>query len=152
MRSSTLLTKDVVSGLLFIGIGIVFLWIGMDYRFGTNRQMGPGYFPVVLSGLLIGLGVLIILMELRNAGHKIEPLSVKGIIFVLGAIMAFAFLIRPAGMPVAVFVLSFVGAMASSQFRLIPALLLSIGLVVFCVVVFNWALGMPFPIWGYWFR
>ena len=152
MRSSGLLTKDMVAGLLFVITGLTFLYLGWGYRFGTSRQMGPGYFPIVLSALLIGLGALVCLTSIKNRSEALEAVSYKGLIFVLGATFAFAMLIRPAGMPVAIFVLAFFGSMASSNFKPVQSVLLGVGLAVFSVVVFNWALGMPFPVLGYWFR
>lgn len=152
MRSSGLITKDMVAGLLFIVTGLTFLYLGWGFRFGTSRQMGPGYFPMVLSVLLIGLGALVCLSSLKKHKEALEAVSIKGLIFVLGATFAFAMLIRPAGMPIAIFVLAFFGSMASSNFKPVQSILLAAGLAVFSVVVFNWALGMPFPVLGYWFR
>lgn len=152
MKSSGLFTKDMVAGLLFIVTGLAFLYLGWGYRFGTSRQMGPGYFPIVLSVLLVGLGALVCLSSLKQHREVLEAVSFKGLIFVLGATFAFAILIRPAGMPIAIFVLAFFGSMASSNFKPVQSLLLGIGLAVFSVVVFNWGLGMPFPVSGYWFR
>lgn len=153
MKTSGLLSKDLVAGALFISTGIIFLWIGKDYHFGTSRQMGAGYFPVVLSVLLIALGAIVFVKALlAKEGELIEGVGIKGLLFVLGATFAFAFLIRSAGLPIATFVLAFIGSMASEKFRLIPSLLVAGGLAISCLVVFNYALGMPFPTLGYWFR
>ena len=44
--------QDFWSGLLFVGFGAVALVIGRDYAMGTAMRMGPGYFPMILAGLL----------------------------------------------------------------------------------------------------
>jgi hypothetical protein len=151
LKSSITWSKDLVSGLVFITIGLAFLWIGSDYRFGSSSQMGPGYFPVVLSILLTALGSTVAVRAVISGGERISGVNVKGIVFVIGATFIFGLLIRPLGMPVAIFILAFVGAIASKHFHPFTSVLLAAGLSAFCMIVFNWGLGMPFPIWGYWF-
>lgn len=56
---------DLTAGLLVIAVGVLALIEALNYSFGTTRNMGPGYFPIVLSVLLIGFGVGIILFEGR---------------------------------------------------------------------------------------
>ena len=43
--------RDMIGGLSTVAVGSVSRW--GDLEFGTARQMGPGYFPVVLSSVLI---------------------------------------------------------------------------------------------------
>ena len=46
--------KDLLAGAIFIAIGAFFLsnaWRNLEI--GTSFQMGPGYFPVVLAGILL---------------------------------------------------------------------------------------------------
>ena len=51
---------------LMIVIGLFAVWYAQRYAFGSPRQMGPGFFPVVLGWVLAGLGVLILLPALRR--------------------------------------------------------------------------------------
>lgn len=48
------------AGILFLMVGLAFLFGAADLDIGTTSNMGEGYFPVLLSLLLIsvGLGVL----------------------------------------------------------------------------------------------
>ena len=48
--------KDFWSGALFIAFGCAGLWFGRDYAIGTAARMGPGYFPLMMSLALVGLG------------------------------------------------------------------------------------------------
>ena len=43
---------DLVSGLLFAGLGAVILWVGADYSLGVPSRIGPGYVPRLLGILL----------------------------------------------------------------------------------------------------
>lgn len=56
---------DLAAGLLVMAVGALALVEALNYPFGTTRNMGPGYFPIVLSVLLIGFGLGIILFEGR---------------------------------------------------------------------------------------
>ncbi|MBB3649145.1 tripartite tricarboxylate transporter TctB family protein (plasmid) [Rhizobium ruizarguesonis] len=152
MEFSRVLSKDLVAGLVFVTIGLGFLWGGLDYRVGTVSEMGPGFFPVSLAILLIALGAVVALKSLTGVRESLESVNLRGIVFVIGATALFGILIRPAGMLIAVFVLTALGAFASMQFRARNAVLLAVGLTVFCLVIFNWGLGMPFPVLGYWLQ
>ena len=48
--------RDVVGGLLMLGIGAGFLLFGRELPVGTSFRMGPGYFPTILSCADGGLG------------------------------------------------------------------------------------------------
>ena len=49
--------KDCVAGTLFVAIGLLFAvnaWLRLSV--GSALAMGPGYFPILLGLILIGLG------------------------------------------------------------------------------------------------
>src|SRR3954467_13782685 len=48
--------KNIMSGIFFIGVGALGIYMAQDYPMGTALRMGPGYFPIVLSGMLILFG------------------------------------------------------------------------------------------------
>ena len=49
--------KDVLAGLLFIGVAVFGLWLSRDYPIGTALRMGTGYVPRLLCWLLFGLSI-----------------------------------------------------------------------------------------------
>ena len=49
--------KDFWSAVMFIAFGVSFMIWSQEYQFGTTQRMGPGYFPTVLGGLLVFLGI-----------------------------------------------------------------------------------------------
>ena len=52
--------KDFWAGLMFISFGLFFVgWALTHYQMGTAVRMGPGYFPVMLGGLLAVLGSMV---------------------------------------------------------------------------------------------
>lgn len=52
--------KDILSGLLFIIFGIIFMFYSLRYDFGNFSNLGPGFFPFTVSVLLILLGVFLV--------------------------------------------------------------------------------------------
>lgn len=58
--------KDIVAGLFFFAVGVFFLIQGLEYKIGTVSNMGPGFFPVAFSSLLIVLSVIVTIKGLRN--------------------------------------------------------------------------------------
>ena len=52
--------KDFWAGLLFIGFGMAFFIIARNYNMGTALRMGPSYFPTVLGGLLVVIGLAVL--------------------------------------------------------------------------------------------
>jgi len=52
--------KDFWAGLMFISFGLfTVVWSLTHYQMGTAVRMGPGYFPVMLGGLLAVLGAAV---------------------------------------------------------------------------------------------
>ena len=62
----------------------------------------------------------------------------------------FGVLIRPLGMAPVLLITTFLTSFASRRMTLFAAIALSVGLVIFCVVVFNFGLGLPLRLFGPW--
>jgi hypothetical protein len=56
--------KDTLTGLLFFSIGALFFLYSKTYDIGTLTDMGPGYFPTVVSFILLCLGIIMILKSI----------------------------------------------------------------------------------------
>lgn len=151
MRSRLSSPKDFWAGVLYLAIGAGAMWIAKDYRIGTAGRMGPGYFPLVLSALLMGVGLLSLARSLMAPGDAITPVAWKPMALVLAAPASFAFLLPRTGVVLALPVLALVAAAASRQFRLDWKATAGLAaLVAFSVLVFVKALGVPMPILGTW--
>ena len=66
------LSKDLLSGLMFIAFGMVALYFGQKLALGTPVRMGPGYVPRMLSFILLSLGSIIVLVTLFRTADKAE--------------------------------------------------------------------------------
>src|SRR3954471_21744194 len=86
--------RDVLAGLLFVGVALLGLWLSRDYPVGTALRMGTGYVPRLLCWALLGLGCLILVQGLRDARLVNEyesqaPWSWRAALFVTGSLVVF---------------------------------------------------------------
>lgn len=140
--------KELASGLLFMAFGAAFAVIGQGYEIGGTSRMGPGYFPLVLAGLLVLIGTAIAVRSLVVKGQPIGRFGGRGVLAILASVALFAISVRTLGLPFAVFFLATVGAAAMPTVRWQSALLLALLLAAFSVAVFVVALGLPIPVRG----
>jgi Tripartite tricarboxylate transporter TctB family len=140
--------QDFWSGILFAAFGLFFIVFARQYDMGTAARMGPAYFPTVLGGLLVLLGSLISMRAMaRQSGEgKIGRFHFKPLLLVLGAVVAFGLLLRPAGLLVALAVLVIVSSFASDRFKLRDVLLLTLVLGALVYGVFIYGLGLTVPV------
>jgi hypothetical protein len=146
--------KDLWAGLMYIGTGAVGMWIAKDYPFGSALRMGPGYFPSVLGGIMVVMGIYVIALGLRKDHEKIQGnLSLRALIVLPLSMVVFGILMEEAGFIPAMAALIPVSAAAGRDFKWVEVILLTIGLTILCAAGFIFALGLPYPLikgmWGY---
>jgi hypothetical protein len=141
--------KDFWSGVMFVAFGLGFAGFAQQYDMGTAQRMGPAFFPTILGGLLAVLGVIIGLKGLaaETIDGKIEKFHFASIAWVLGAVVAFGLLLRPAGLIVALLVLVIVSSLGSHEFKARDTAALAIGLCLLVLAVFIYGLGLTIPVW-----
>jgi hypothetical protein len=66
------LSKDLLSGLMFIAFGMAALYFGQKLALGTPVRMGPGYVPRMLAFILLCLGSIIVLVTLYRTADRAE--------------------------------------------------------------------------------
>lgn len=151
MKNITIDWTDALAGAVFILFGLVFGAQSLGLEIGTAFRMGPGYFPLVLSGILLLLGGFIVASAIRaGEGEGIGTLAWRGLLFILPAPIFFGLTVRGMGFVPAVFLTTLVAALASLKMRLHWALLLAVGVTLFATLVFSYGLGLPFRRFGPW--
>ena len=144
--------KDFFAGAIYSAFGLAAIIIGRAYPMGTATKMGAAYFPTVLGGLLLFIGVIAMVRAFLVNGEAIGKFAFKGAVLVIGATLLFGLLLRGAGLILALLALVLISAYASREFRWGPTLALAFGLIVFCIAVFVKGLGVPLPLLGSWFN
>lgn len=140
--------RDFVAGLMFIAIaGLLASQYG-QLELGTARRMGPGYFPLLLSGLLGLLGLLVALNGLRFDGERLRSPDWKALALVTIAIATFGATVQPLGFVPAVAICAALCAAANRPFKPVATGIFVVGFTAFCVAVFVWGLGLPVTLFG----
>jgi putative tricarboxylic transport membrane protein len=150
-----LLRKDVLSGLLFIVIALLGLWLSRDYPIGTALRMGTGYVPRLLCWILLGLGVVILVQGLREA-QTARTLSVadasgwRPVVFVTASLVIFGLSIERLGLVVSILLLIAVGSVAARGLRPLETLTAALVLIALSWAIFIVGLGLTIPVWPEW--
>ena len=150
MKSLSFSSRDLICGLLFIAVGLFFAIQSLGLEIGTAFRMGPGYFPLVLAGLLVLLGIIVIIQGTQLQHEPMGPIAWRGMLFILPAPILFGLTVRGLGFVPSLFLTALLAAFASSKMRPGVALMLVGGLTLFSVIVFSYALGLPFRRFGPW--
>ncbi|WP_370262892.1 tripartite tricarboxylate transporter TctB family protein [Limnobacter sp.] len=142
--------RDFWAGLLYLIAGAAAFYIAIDYEMGSAVSMGPGYFPKVLSVLLMAIGAISLVRSFLVEGEPVVGFAFGKSLYIALSVLVFALLAEGAGMAVAVAAVFMVSAVASSFFNWKQAALIAGGAALFCSLVFVKGLGVPLPIFGPW--
>jgi hypothetical protein len=142
--------KDLGAGLIYVAVGLSAIYIGRELPMGTALKMGPAYFPTVLGWLLAFIGVISLIRSFIRKGSPIAKFAWKPLLLITGATIVFAFLVRGAGLVIALPLFVVMTSYASVKFRWGPTLALAAVATLFCSLVFVKALGVPLPLIGKW--
>src|SRR5919197_1903143 len=147
MRLSSAINRDLIAGLMFAAWGVAGLWFGRDLPLGVALRMGPGYVPWLLSWALVLIGCVVAIKGVVLGAEPLTRWNLRPLILVPLALLAFAVLIAPAGLPIATLAVVIVGAVAGPEFRLGEILILALSLAVCSVGLFIYGLGLPMSVW-----
>ncbi|WP_435264508.1 tripartite tricarboxylate transporter TctB family protein [Shinella sp. BE166] len=142
-------TKDLLSGIIFMALGAGATVIGSSYRLGTLAAMGPGYFPVVLGISITALGALVaIRAALRpDSSEPLERLHLRPLLFVLAAVAVFGLLIQSYGLVASVLALVFLSRFSRTEGTWLELAAMLVVLTAIPVGVFVYGLGLPLKLW-----
>jgi Tripartite tricarboxylate transporter TctB family len=143
--------KDLLAGAIFVGFGLAFAVTASTYEVGSTLRMGPGYFPLVLGGLLVLLGILIAVKGfVAGEGGEVGPVPWKAAALLVIALVFFGATVRGLGLVPSLLVTVFLSAMAGRHARVIPAVVTSVALTALSVLIFVVALQLRLPYVGPW--
>jgi hypothetical protein len=146
-----LLKPDVLAGFMFIAFAVWGFVASRELDVGTSVSMGPGYFPRVISGLLLALGITIAGAGfLTPAAPFVKDWSIRPLLLVSVAALSFALLLQGMGIVIAITITVIVGSFAGERLRPFDLLLLVASLILASIALFVWGIGIPLPIWPRW--
>ena len=141
----------VIGGALALAIGLWVMSEAAGYPLGTSRRMGPGYFPMLLGGLMAAMGAALCLLGFARGtapGADDERPDPRALIAVLAGLAAFALMLPRAGLVPAVVGLVLVAAQGSGQMRMAGSMVLALFLAALSWAIFRLGLGLPLPAFG----
>ncbi len=147
------LNKKMGSGLLFLSVGVAALWIASDYPMGSAQNMDSGYFPRIVSVILIVLGCVDVILGLVFAGNgQTSPARTRwqAWVFILMALLSIGLLIESLGVVVATLTAVVIGSFASDGMTPKEVLLTALLIVLLVISIFIGGLGLPIPVWPEW--
>jgi len=138
--------KDVLGGMLLLLLGGIAFYMALDYPFGSALRMGPGYFPRVLSGILMVFGVYVLIRGIVTSAKVKGRWGWKPLAFILSSLVAFGFIMEHMGLIPALVVMFFVAARGGHEFKWKEIAILTVVMSAFAVGVFVYGLGLPYPL------
>lgn len=152
---------DLAAAAMFAGIGAAAVWLAADYPVGSLRRLGPGALPLGLGVLLMavgaGLAVQVLLRLLRSPAGERPPLIawpgwpgrqvLRSILCVVGGLVLFALMIRPAGLFLATATLVLLSSRADSGTPLWGSVVLALVIPTLSAAIFVWGIGLPIRVW-----
>jgi hypothetical protein len=139
--------KDVASGLLLLVIAAVGLWLNQDHSLGTARRMGPGYMPMLVFWIQMGLGVIVLGMGLFNGPDPLDRWAWREFVLVLASMCVFGLLLEKGGLFLAITATVVIAAFADNTHRIKGVIGLVVFLLALCWFVFIRELDIRVNVW-----
>jgi putative tricarboxylic transport membrane protein len=139
--------QDFYGGVALIGLALFALWASRDLPGMHGFAFGPGTAPRLFAWFLLVMGAVVSGMALLLDGPRVERFAVRGPLMITLSLLAFAAMIRPLGLIISTFVAFMVAAAGSSETRWLESAAVAVAMTVFCVLLFVYALNLPFQLW-----
>ena len=139
--------QDVYGGMALILLALVAFVASNDLPGMRGFAFGPGTAPRLFAFTLAILSLAVVVGGLLTAGPEVSGYKLRGVIFIMGSILAFAATIRPLGLVVASFATMVICAAAAEDVKWRETLIVAVVVTAFCSVLFPYGLNLPFQLW-----
>jgi putative tricarboxylic transport membrane protein len=157
---------DLGAGLFLLAIAALGLAGGFNLPSGTLSGIGSGLLPKVVAIMVGAFGVLLVAQALIFGGDRLERWHLRGPVFVLGAVLVFAMVIRGstlnfgggAGIPVLASIrvpslglvvagplAVMISSLADKDTRPVEVVVFSVVMTLVCGLLFKELLNLPIP-------
>ena len=138
--------QDFAGGVVIMAVGAFAWWQSRGLPGTASGSMGPGTLPRGLALLLAALGLILAIAAVTKTSDVLDRWSLRGPIFILGALAAFGLAVRPLGLVVAGPLAILLAGCASNETRWVETLVYGVLMTAFCAGLFKLALGLPIPL------
>lgn len=139
--------SELIACAAVTGLGIAGFVIALGYDLGSVRRMGPGFFPIAISVVIVLLAIATAVETMTQPPRKNET-AWRPLVFISLAVIAWAFLVDRAGLLPATVAMIFISALAKPPFRPVALLLLSAAICISGYLIFIVGLRMPLSLMG----
>jgi putative tricarboxylic transport membrane protein len=139
--------QDVYGGMALILVSLIAFVASNDLPGMRGFAFGPGTAPRLFALALALLSLGVVVGGLLTSGPEVSGYKVRGVIFILGSILAFAACIRPLGLVIASFATMVICAAAAEDVKWRETLIVAVVVTAFCSVLFPYGLNLPFQLW-----
>ena len=137
------LSTDLVTGLLFVALGVFAIAYGWRYPVGTAARMGPGYFPLMISATLTLIGLALVVRSFLSQEDRLGSIGWRPLALILCGTLIFGLLIDRIGLLVSGILLVIAARLADREFRSVETGILAIAVTLGTGAVFLYGLGLP---------
>lgn len=145
-RPPPLARTNVVAGLALVALGAATFWLTAGLAGSQGPLLGPGSLPRAAAGIIVFLGIVIATAGWLRDDDAMPRWRLRGPLFLLGAVLVFALLVRTVGLAVATPAAILLGGLASPETRPAEIIIFAVVLTAFCIGLFRYALGLPIPV------
>ncbi|WP_172293690.1 tripartite tricarboxylate transporter TctB family protein [Pseudoruegeria sp. HB172150] len=141
---------DIWGGVALAVFGLAVAFYSVNhYDFGELRRIGPGFFPTVLGGILVLLGIAVAVPAFLRSGTT-PKVDLKEALFILAAVVVFAVLIERVGILLSTFVTVLITTIPAPKPGLLWRVVTAIVVSAISWAIFVAGLGMPLDVfpWG----
>lgn len=139
--------KDFWTGVMFIALGAIAMYVSRNYSLGTAGRMGPGYFPLLLGSLLAVIGLALLVRSFVVDGEPVGRVAVVPLGLIVLSVVLFGALLQHVGLVIALIIVIGVSALASRESKPLQVAALAAAVTAFSVAVFVYGLRLPLPVW-----
>jgi len=136
--------EDFWAGLMFIGFGLLAIFMSREYPMGSALRMGPGYFPTYLGVISVALGAILTGRSWRVHGEGTGPWGWRPLLWLSAAFAGFGLLIEAAGFVFALLALIIASSLAGRDTRPLELAGLIVVLIAGSVGLFVYGLDLPY--------
>jgi putative tricarboxylic transport membrane protein len=139
--------QDVYGGLALILLALTAFVASNDLPGMRGFAFGPGTAPRLFGFVLALLALAIVITGVLNPGPQVSRYKIRGVVFIIGAILAFAASIRPLGLVVASFACMTICAAAADDVKWRETVIIAALVTTGCAILFPYGLNLPFQLW-----
>ena len=139
--------QDVYGGMALILLSLTAFVASNELPGMRGFAFGPGTAPRLFAVVLALLAIGVVVGGFLKPGPDVSKYAFRGVIFIIGSILAFAATIRPLGLVVASFATMVICAAAAEDVKWRESIIVAAFVTAFCAVLFPYGLNLPFQLW-----